>query len=44
MPLATLRHRRAELVLRSPLIAVFSDCFWHGCPQHRHAAKANAER
>ena len=43
-PLAAQRRRRADLVLRPARIAVFSDgCFWHGCPQHRHAPKANAD-
>ena len=44
VPLVGVRRRRADLVLRPPRIPVFSDgCFWHGCPRHRHAPKANAE-
>jgi DNA (cytosine-5)-methyltransferase 1 len=33
---------RADIAFRGPRIAVYVDgCFWHGCPQHRTAPKAN---
>jgi DNA mismatch endonuclease (patch repair protein) len=35
---------RADIVFRRAKVAVFLDgCFWHSCPRHRTAAKANAE-
>lgn len=41
-PLPTL-NRRADLVFRTPRVAVFVDgCYWHGCPQHGTTAKTNA--
>jgi DNA mismatch endonuclease (patch repair protein) len=41
-PVADLR-RTADLVFTKAKVAVFLDgCFWHGCPQHHVAAKANA--
>lgn len=36
-------RREADIVFGPARIAVFVDgCFWHGCPQHRTMAKANA--
>lgn len=41
-PLAGL-NRRADLVFTRLKVAVFIDgCYWHGCPVHGTAAKANA--
>lgn len=41
-PLAGLR-RRADLAFPTERVAVFVDgCFWHGCPEHGTAPKANA--
>ncbi len=41
-PLAGLR-RRADVVFTRQRVAVFVDgCFWHSCPQHSTAPKANA--
>lgn len=43
-PLASDRRRRADLVFTRRRIAVFIDgCFWHGCPEHFVAPKANAD-
>lgn len=43
-PAGTSRRRRADVVLRGSRIAVLvHGCFWHGCPEHFHAPKANAE-
>lgn len=43
-PAGTSRRRRADVVLRGSRIAVLvHGCFWHRCPQHFHAPKANAE-
>ena len=43
-PQGTDRRRRADVVLRGARIAVLvHGCFWHGCPDHYHAPKANAE-
>lgn len=43
-PAGTSRRRRADLVLRGSRIAVLvHGCFWHRCPEHFHAPKANAE-
>ena len=42
-PEAAIR-RTADVVFPKAHVAVFVDgCFWHGCPQHHVAAKANAE-
>lgn len=42
-PLATLR-RRADIVFPRLKIAVFVDgCFWHNCPVHGSAPRANAD-
>lgn len=42
-PDGTSRRRRADIVLRGARIAVLvHGCFWHGCPEHYHAPKANA--
>lgn len=42
-PVPTIR-RTADLVFPTARLAVFVDgCFWHGCPTHHVAAKANAE-
>jgi DNA mismatch endonuclease, patch repair protein len=36
-------RRRADIVFTRRRIAVFIDgCFWHGCPEHFIAPKANA--
>jgi DNA mismatch endonuclease (patch repair protein) len=43
-PAGTSRRRRADVVLRGSRIAVHvHGCFWHRCPEHFHAPKANAE-
>ena len=35
---------RADIAFTRQRIAVFIDgCFWHGCPDHLHVPKANAE-
>jgi DNA mismatch endonuclease (patch repair protein) len=37
-------NRKADIVFRSARVAVFVDgCFWHGCPFHGTASKANAD-
>lgn len=37
-------RRRADIVFPRQRVAVFVDgCFWHGCPEHRTAPKANAD-
>jgi len=37
-------RRRADLEFRTARVAVFVDgCFWHSCPEHRTAPRANAE-
>lgn len=37
-------NRRADLVFGPAKVAVFVDgCFWHSCPDHGSAPKANAE-
>lgn len=37
-------RRRADMVFTRVRVAVFIDgCFWHGCPEHATAPKANAE-
>lgn len=36
-------NRRADMLFTRAKVAVFVDgCFWHGCPLHHTAAKANA--
>lgn len=41
-PLPGLR-RRADLVFGPTRVAVYVDgCFWHGCPQHGNAPRANS--
>ncbi len=43
-PSGTSRRRRADVVLRGSRVAVLvHGCFWHRCPVHCHAPKANAE-
>ena len=43
-PAGTSRRRRVDVLLRGARIAVLvHGCFWHGCPEHFHAPKANAE-
>jgi len=43
-PARTSRRRRADVVLRGSRIAVHvHGCFWHRCPEHFHAPKANAD-
>lgn len=42
-PAGTSKRRRADVVLRGSRIAVLvHGCFWHRCPEHFHAPKANA--
>lgn len=42
-PLPFDRRRRADIVFPTERVAVFVDgCFWHGCPEHYVAPKANA--
>ena len=37
-------NRKADIVFRSPKVAVFIDgCFWHGCQEHRRPSKSNSE-
>lgn len=37
-------NRRADLVFGPAKVAVFVDgCFWHACPEHGSAPKANSE-
>jgi DNA mismatch endonuclease, patch repair protein len=37
-------RRRADIVFSSVKVAVFIDgCFWHNCPEHGSAPKANGE-
>ncbi len=37
-------RRRADIVFGPAKVAVFVDgCFWHACPQHATAPKANAD-
>ena len=44
VPLLTKPRRVADIVFPSARLAVFVDgCFWHGCPQHGSAPKANAD-
>jgi DNA mismatch endonuclease, patch repair protein len=39
-----LPRRRADIAFPKRQIAVFIDgCYWHGCPAHGTASKANAE-
>ncbi|MTV24063.1 very short patch repair endonuclease [Nitriliruptoraceae bacterium ZYF776] len=43
-PLPDLRRRRADIVFTRLRVAIFVDgCFWHACPQHATAPKANAD-
>jgi DNA mismatch endonuclease (patch repair protein) len=43
-PLPALPRRRADIVFPRKRVAVFVDgCFWHSCPIHATAAKANAD-
>ena len=40
----TSRRRRVDVLLRGSRIALrVHGCFWHGCPDHYHAPKANAD-
>lgn len=42
-PIASMR-RRADLLFVGARVAVFVDgCFWHSCPEHGTAPRANAE-
>ena len=42
-PLPAVR-RRADLVVRRAQVAVFIDgCWWHGCPDHYRAPRANSD-
>jgi DNA mismatch endonuclease, patch repair protein len=37
-------RRRADIVFsRKRVIVLIDGCFWHSCPQHRTAPKANAD-
>jgi DNA mismatch endonuclease (patch repair protein) len=37
-------NRRADVVFAPAKVAIFVDgCFWHACPEHGSAPKANAE-
>jgi len=39
-----LPRRRADITLATSRVTVFVDgCFWHGCPEHKTAPKANAD-
>jgi DNA mismatch endonuclease, patch repair protein len=43
-PAGTSKRRRADVVLRGSRLAVLvHGCFWHQCPEHFHAPKANAD-
>ena len=43
-PAGTSRRRRSDIVLRGGRVAInVHGCFWHRCPEHFHAPKANAE-
>ena len=43
-PAGTSRRRRSDIVLRGGRVAVsVHGCFWHRCPEHFSAPKANAE-
>ncbi len=43
-PAGTSRRRRADVVLRGSRIAVLvHGCFWHRCPEHCSAPRANAD-
>ena len=43
-PAGTSRRRRVDVLLRGARIAVLvHGCFWHGCPEHFHAPRANAD-
>jgi DNA mismatch endonuclease (patch repair protein) len=37
-------RRTVDLLFRGPRVAVLIDgCFWHGCPEHHQAPRANAD-
>jgi DNA mismatch endonuclease (patch repair protein) len=41
-PLPFDRRRRADIVFTKQKVAIFIDgCFWHGCPEHYIAPRAN---
>jgi DNA mismatch endonuclease, patch repair protein len=43
-PLPGMKRRRADVLFTKAKVAVFVDgCFWHCCPEHGVAPKANAE-
>lgn len=43
-PAGSSRRRRVDVLLRGARVAVLvHGCFWHGCPEHFHAPRANAE-
>ena len=43
-PAGTSKRRRSDVVVRGSRLAVLvHGCFWHRCPVHFHAPKANAE-
>lgn len=43
-PLPSSRRNRADIVFTRAKVAVFIDgCFWHGCPRHHSAPKANGD-
>lgn len=43
-PLPFDRRRRADIVFTKQRVAIFIDgCFWHGCPEHYIAPRANRE-
>ncbi len=43
-PAGTSRRRRVDVLLRGARVAVLvHGCFWHGCPEHFHAPRANAQ-
>lgn len=38
------RRRRVDVLLRGGRLAILvHGCFWHGCPEHYHPPRANAE-
>ncbi|MGY1637896.1 very short patch repair endonuclease [Geodermatophilus sp. SYSU D00742] len=38
------RRRTIDIAFLGARLAVYIDgCFWHGCPEHNHMPKANAE-
>ena len=43
-PLPFNKRRRADIVFLRERVAVMVDgCYWHGCPEHHHRPKTNAE-